>query len=92
MTKPHPFQIDVLESLGCLSVSAMAGGEPQISLFGHRPSSPLRLRPAGLLDDTSDLVVEPAVDAAVRLGQFIGDKQYSVDFVCQCPCHPDKRL
>jgi hypothetical protein len=45
-----------------------------------------------LLDDSESVAAEATVDAVVRLGQFIGDKKYSVDFVCQCPCHPDKRL
>ena len=47
---------------------------------------------ASVLDDADDVVTEPSVDAVVRLGQFIGDKKYTVDFVCQCPCHPDKHL
>ena len=60
------------------------------SLFGPRPS--VATEAATLLDDAEDVATEPAVDAVVRLGQFIGDKKYTVDFVCQCPCHPDKHL
>ena len=62
----------------------------QSSLFGPRPA--VSMVAASVLDDADDVVTEPSVDAVVRLGQFIGDKKYTVDFVCQCPCHPDKHL
>jgi len=47
---------------------------------------------ASRLDEDQEVVVEAAVDAITRLGMFIGDKQYTKDFVCQCPCHPDRRM
>ena len=56
------------------------------------PPFQVQLVAPSLLDEAHDLIVEPGVDAIVRLGQFIGDKLYSVDFACHCPCHPDRRL
>jgi len=53
--------------------------------------APVRLEAADILDLDTQLVVEPSVDAILRLGHFIGDKQYTQDFVCQCPCHPERR-
>jgi hypothetical protein len=40
-----------------------------------------------MLDSNKVLVVEPTVDAIIKLGQFIGDKQYSTN-IYDCPCHP----
>ena len=40
-----------------------------------------------ILDSSKVLIVEATIDAVVRLGQFIGDKQYSAD-VYDCTCHP----
>ena len=47
---------------------------------------------ASEMDDDDEVVVEAMVDAVERLGTFIGAKQYRQDFVCQCPCHPDRRM
>jgi len=45
-----------------------------------------------ILDSDQEIIVEPSVDAILLLGQFIGNKVYTTDFVCQCPCHPDRRM
>ena len=86
--------VEVLRELGCLSAHVVRGTAEPVRLFdGDGDSGPgLELAEAGLLDDPAKVVLEPTVDAVVRLGQFIGDKLYNVDFVCQCPCHPDKSL
>ncbi len=83
--------INVLDELGCIKVMALRkpdGG--RVGLFSAAPA--LKLEEPSLLDEADELVVEAVVDAIIRLGQFIGDKQYTIDFVCQCPCHPDRRL
>merc|ERR1719186_1931474 len=64
---------------------------PQKPSLFSKPSLPV-VQPAGRLDEDCEVVVEAAVDAITRLGMFIGDKQYVKDFVCQCPCHPDRRM
>ncbi len=90
--------VDLLRELGCVAALALRAPERgPVGLFdsddGDGGAALLpRLEEPGLLDDPSEVLLEPAVDAVVRLGQFIGDKQYSVDFVCQCPCHPDTRI
>lgn len=81
--------VDFLAELGCVSLFRVSTAG-QSSLFGPRPA--VSMVAASVLDDADDVVTEPSVDAVVRLGQFIGDKKYTVDFVCQCPCHPDKHL
>ncbi len=82
--------VDVLGRLGCVQVTAAEKLCETSRLFA--PSPMITLRPPRLLDLPEVLLVEPTPDAIIRLGQFIGDKQYSVDFVCQCSCHPDKRI
>ena len=81
--------VDLLHRLRCVSVAKVVRAG-LARLFG--PPADLRLEAPDLLDDDADLVAEAEVDAIVKLGQFIGDKQYAVDFVCQCSCHPDRRL
>lgn len=82
--------MDILVELRCAHVKRLRRCKPAVLLFD--PPAKLELVEASILDDASDLVVEASFDAVVRLGQFIGDKQYSVDFAAQCPCHPDRRL
>jgi len=53
---------------------------------------PVSLEPPDILDYDDELIVEPCVEAVLRLGQFIGDKLYNQDFVCHCPCHPERRM
>ena len=48
---------------------------PPLGLWS-KYSAPV-LEAPDLLDDDEDLVVEPCVEAVLRLGQFIGDKLYS---------------
>jgi hypothetical protein len=45
------------------------------------------LTDASLLDSNKVIIVEPLVDAIIKLGQFIGDKQYNSN-IYDCPCHP----
>lgn len=81
--------VNILHELGCLRVRKLyAPG--RASLFSK--PKPVTLSEASMLDDNADLIVEPEVDAIVRLGMFIGDKVYNTDFACQCPCHPDRRM
>ena len=81
--------VNILHELGCLRVRKLyAPG--RASLFSK--PKPVTLSEASMLDDNTDLIVEPEVDAIVRLGMFIGDKVYNTDFACQCPCHPDRRM
>ena len=42
---------------------------------------------SSILDESSCLIVEPVVDAIIKLGQFIGDKLYTTN-IYNCPCHP----
>jgi len=82
--------VDILRELGCLKVWATRKNNgTKGGLFAPPPK--MHLAEPTLLDVPEDLLIEPEVDAVVTLGQFIGDKQYSMDFVCQCPCHPDKK-
>lgn len=37
--------------------------------------------PADGTEDDDDIVVEPQPDSIIRLGQFIGDKAYTKDFM-----------
>ena len=81
--------VDILVELRCITVSKLVKkGRP--ALF----SKPVRaeVTEATLLDSPTETFVEATVDAVVRLGQFIGDKQYGLDFVYQCSCHPDRSL
>ncbi len=78
--------IDLLADIGCVDVFRVVRS-CKSSLFGPKPR--VTRAPASLLDDAEELAVEPTVDGDVRLGQFIGDKRYEVDFLVQCPCHPD---
>ena len=81
--------VTILQQLGCVTAYKLER-EARVSLFS-RPTTPT-LRPATLLDPDTELVVEAEVDAVVRFGMFIGEKQYSSDFASQCPCHPERRM
>jgi len=84
--------IDLLRELGCVSVLAVRRSSPKSGaggVFARRED--IKLEEPTLLDAPAHLLVEAAVDAVTTLGQFIGDKQYSMDFACACPCHPDKK-
>lgn len=76
--------VEILEDLGCVKLFKVEVAlKPGLFSKIKLPS----LTRATILDDSSLLVVEVSVDAIVKLGQFIGDKQYSTN-VYDCPCHP----
>ena len=35
----------------------------------------------------SNIYCKPRVEALVRLGEFIGEKQYEKDYISLCTCH-----
>lgn len=80
----------ILEKLECITVGRLIK-IGQLGLFRAKPTISVTTGSI-LLDKDEEVFVEPTVDAVVRLGQFIGDKQYTVDFVGHCSCHPEKRL
>jgi len=53
---------------------------------------PVKLEEPDILDSDQEIIIEASVDAILLLGQFIGNKVYTTDFACQCPCHPDRRM
>ena len=82
----HSYElVEILADLECVSlVKILRDIRP--SLFGR--SGLIRLERPSLLDDVMDLSVEAEVDAILKFGQFIGDKNYSMDFASHCSCHP----
>eukprot|EP00094_Tigriopus_californicus_P009796 TCALIF_09445-PA protein Name:"Similar to Gtf3c1 General transcription factor 3C polypeptide 1 (Rattus norvegicus)" AED:0.03 eAED:0.04 QI:37/0.71/0.62/1/0.85/0.87/8/0/1945 len=80
----------ILERLECVTVGRLVK-TGQLGLFRVKPTISVT-NGSILLDNDNEVFIEPTVDAVVRLGQFIGDKQYTVDFVGHCSCHPEKRL
>lgn len=80
--------IEILEELGCVQLQTLVKIGDEGLLFGAPQQ--LRLQPASKLDEAAAIVVEAVADAIVRLGTFIGDKQYQMDFVGHCSCHPDR--
>lgn len=79
--------VNILQSIGCVTLVKVKNGS-NCSLFGE--SDEVSCEEPTILDEPEDLVVECQVDAVIKMGQFIGDKMYTSDFVCQCPCHPDR--
>jgi hypothetical protein len=78
--------IELLEELGCVTMLRIRrSGKP--GLFSK--ATIVSLEKAGILDEAEHVATEANPDAIVRLAQFIGEKQYTVDFACQCTCHPD---
>eukprot|EP00088_Acartia_fossae_P059548 TRINITY_DN7079_c0_g1_i12.p1 TRINITY_DN7079_c0_g1~~TRINITY_DN7079_c0_g1_i12.p1 ORF type:complete len:315 (-),score=51.66 TRINITY_DN7079_c0_g1_i12:586-1470(-) len=81
--------IHILTEIKAVSLVRMV--KPKKAGLWSKPE-PLKLEPFDILHDDSEVLVEPSVDAILLLGQFIGNKFYTTDFVCQCPCHPDRRM
>jgi hypothetical protein len=76
--------VEILEELGCVKlIKVEYDSKPGLFTKIKLPN----LTKATILDDSSLLAVEVTVDAIVKLGQFIGDKQYGSN-VYDCPCHP----
>eukprot|EP00095_Tigriopus_kingsejongensis_P011852 maker-scaffold493_size155937-snap-gene-0.21 protein:Tk11852 transcript:maker-scaffold493_size155937-snap-gene-0.21-mRNA-1 annotation:"general transcription factor 3c polypeptide 1" len=82
--------LEILLKLDCIQVAKLVRTGRKV-LFAPKPIVTIE-NASILLDPDEDVFVESTVDAIVKLGQFIGDKQYSVDFVGHCSCHPEKRL
>ena len=81
--------LEILEEIKCLECFKMT--KKSVSLFHDDStfSDPIvgNLNTNLYLADENEILVDPAVDAVIKLGQFIGDKQYTQDFMPQCPCH-----
>jgi len=76
--------VEILEDLGCVELSKVeVPMKPGLFTKIQQPT----ISQGTVLDDSDLLIVEVSVDAIVKLGQFIGDKQYTSN-VYDCPCHP----
>jgi len=73
------------------AVNLISMKKPKKPSLWSKPEE-VKLGPADILHSDDEVIVEASVDAILILGQFIGNKQYTTDFVCHCPCHPDRRM
>ena len=79
--------LELLQDLDCVALNRLVI-TGKVGLFSSKEVT--EILPADILDEVDDVIVESATDAIAKLGKFIGDKQYTHDFIAQCTCHPDK--
>ncbi|XP_031625024.1 general transcription factor 3C polypeptide 1 [Contarinia nasturtii] len=70
--------VQYLEEFGCITKTTMTKRK-KVTLFSKYQS--VSTGPATDLDDFKDIVIEPTIDAVVKMSIFIGNKKYKEDFI-----------
>lgn len=70
--------VEILWKLGCVKLFIIHKSWPA-TLFS--PPSKITIVPADGNESSADIMVDPQPDAITRLGQFIGNKAYTKDFI-----------
>lgn len=70
--------VEILERIGCLELYTIPRRKP-LKIFSK--PEPIIITPANGTEDADLLIIEVCPDASIKLGLFIGDKNYSTDFL-----------
>ena len=81
--------VELLQEIKCVELQKFVNTGAKCGLFTQSTINDMNLTSdVTILDENSEIIVEPNVNAVAILGQFIGERRYEVADIYQCPCHP----